>query len=130
MFLNKIFARHGIIRRPPGSADDQTDGILHFSFDRVVAGILYHLIDERLAAAVDGDSLNDTLARLASDRAGRVIARWIWESLTNRGRLEWLLDCARTTVVIDQSGVATFRPLRIGSPHVVLKRPAGPSGQR
>ena len=92
-------------RRPPTSRAGAETGparageaVFQFRPGSVVQGIVYHLLDEKLAAKVSDDSVNRTVQRLSSRNVCPSIERNKWSTMTNRQRLDWLLAESRTVL--------------------------------
>ena len=86
--------------------------VLHVSADRIVAGIVFHLLDEGLATCLEPGPLKSAIDRLRANRVRGSIQREVWLAMTNRDRLEWLLEQGSAAVRIRTTGVAVleFRP--------------------
>lgn len=73
--------------------------ILNFDDRRIVAGMVFHLIEEHHAERVSEASIRNTRERLRKKDLHLSIAREHWEAMSNRERLEWLLARSRTQAV-------------------------------
>jgi hypothetical protein len=115
-----MFFTHRLSHDAPRRQVDDID--LHA--DQLLAGILFHLIDEQLAVAVDQTSVRSTSDRLANQSARGTIRRRMWEAMTNAQRLTWLLLRTQTMVVIDAHGGAQLKPIQAGWPPLLVAREA------
>ena len=105
--------------RSPG---DHTEQPVRFRSDQLVTAILYHVSDEQMAESFDEPSVRSTLARLEADGVSGSMERRFWRSMTNAQRLRWLLSRAQTTIVLDESGTATLKPMQSGWPTLFVAR--------
>jgi hypothetical protein len=82
-----------------------------FQFDpkSVVRGIVFHLVDEGIAADVSGDSVRRTIERLTSRKISPSIQRGQWATMSNRQRMDWLLSESKTamSVIFGKTAVLT-----------------------
>ena len=92
-------------------ATTEISGPLSFDCHKVVAGILFHVVDEGIALTFESDSLTRTTERLRRQNIGPTISRSQWTEMTNEQRLTWLLVESRTCVILS-GGVASLGPLR------------------
>lgn len=74
-------------------------GIISFDADRVVRGLVFHLMDDHYADRVAEGSTNSTRERMLKGGLHLAVARELWEAMSNRERFEWLLAHSRTQVV-------------------------------
>ena len=65
--------------------------LLSFDADRVVHGMVFHLLDDHHAERVSEDSIREAFRRLREKSLLLSVAREVWEAMSNRERLEWLL---------------------------------------
>src|SRR4051812_5996731 len=65
---------------------------IHFTPERALAAIEYHLIDEGIARFVTVDSVQRTLKRLHHESFVLSISARTWATMTNSGRLRRLLE--------------------------------------
>jgi hypothetical protein len=72
---------------------------LTFDDQRIVAGMVFHLIDDEHATCVSDASIQITRERLQKKNVRLSIAREHWEAMSNRERLEWLLARSHTQTV-------------------------------
>ena len=87
---------------------------LRLSPDRVLAGIVFHLLDEGLVASVDPRSVERTRARIGLSAYRFSIGRRAWGLMSNRQRLEWLLKQSATKVVGRRGGEAVLEFMPAG----------------
>lgn len=88
----------GTVKSPKiSSAPRQT--MLSFDEQRIVAGMVFHLIDDEHAERVSDASISVTRERLEKKNVRLSIAREHWEAMSNRERLEWLLARSHTQTV-------------------------------
>jgi hypothetical protein len=85
---------------------------LGFTPGTAVAGIAFHLMDERVALAVEEESLDRARERLTSEKFCPTIKRELWEGMANRERLEWLLTRSKTVTVMLPDGTARLERKR------------------
>jgi hypothetical protein len=97
------------VREKP--AAKEMAGPLFFDCHMLVAGILFHVVEEGIALSFEADSLTQTTDRLRRQKVQPTISRSQWADMTNEQRLMWLLVESRTCVVLS-SGVASLSPLR------------------
>jgi hypothetical protein len=99
------------VRERKAATQTPTTGPLSFDSNKLVAGILFHVIDDGIALNFDTDSLAHTTERLRRQHIRPTISRSQWADMTNEQRLTWLLVESRTCVILS-GGVATLGPLR------------------
>jgi hypothetical protein len=80
--------------------------------EMVVAAIAFHLIDGGQAVGVDDVTARKTLARLRRNGFNAFVPRVIWESMTDRERLEWMLAVSDTVTVLRADRVAVLKRRR------------------
>ena len=81
---------------------------LHFTPERVVAGICFHLRDEGMVQDVTADSIRRAEQRMTRERLDLSIAREYWECMDHRERLNWLLTESHTVTSLAPGGIATL----------------------
>src|SRR4051794_38315257 len=86
-------------------------GVLCFDCKTLIAGIMFHLVDEGIALSIDTASGQRTMERLREAQVQPCVARSVWASMSNEDRLQWLLMESKTCAVLS-GGVATLGPLR------------------
>src|SRR3712207_6543624 len=82
-----------------------------FSPREVLAAIEYHLVDERIARRGAVASTLGIMRRL--DRSighGVEVPRSLWDGMTNRDRLRWLLTVSRMAYRVGGDQVAVVEP--------------------
>ena len=97
---------------------------LRLTPDRVLAGIVFHLLDEGLVASVDPQSVERTRGRIRWAGYRFSIGRGAWASMSNRQRLEWLLEQSSTKVVGWRGGTAFLEFAPAGGRDTPLATPA------
>ena len=93
--------------RPTSAAG--SPAVLHFTADRVLAGICFHLRDESLVNVITRESIDRSLLRLERERVDLSISRQDWEEMDHRERLNWLMSESHTVMSLAPGGVATLR---------------------
>lgn len=86
---------------PGGDGDPRT---LLFESSRIAAGIVFHLLDQDLASAVDPVSSEAARDDFARRHVRLTVGRDRWANMSNPQRLRWLLEESHTGI--------TFRPDR------------------
>lgn len=86
-------------------------GPVFFDFQKIIAGIVYHVVEEGIALAFNVESVTRATERLRRQDIHPTISRSQWGEMTNEQRLTWLLVESRTCVVLS-GGVASLGPLR------------------
>ena len=81
---------------------------LCFEPERVLCGIVFHVIDEGLARDVSVESLKLALDRLRRRRIRPAIRRSAWVAMSNHDRLEWLLAASRTIPLVREDDVVVL----------------------
>jgi hypothetical protein len=87
-----------------GAPETAPDHLLRFEPDRIVWGIVYHMLDEGLAREVAPDSMRNALARLRRRGVRLSIRHGAWLAMNNHDRLEWLLAESRTVPLLREDG--------------------------
>ena len=76
---------------------------------KLLAGIAFHLIDNRHATAVDDRARLKTLTRLRRHGFKACVARPAWEAMGNAERLDWMLAVSDTTFMLTADRVAILK---------------------
>lgn len=76
---------------------------------KVLGGIAFHLIDTRLAMAVDERARIKTLGRLRRNGFKACITRAEWCAMSDAQRLDWLLAMSDTTYVLTADRTAILK---------------------
>ena len=86
-----------------------TPAVFQFDPKSLVRGIVFHLVDEGIAADVSGDSVRRTIERLTSRKISLSIQRGQWATMSNRQRMDWLLSESKTamSVIFGKTAVLT-----------------------
>lgn len=82
---------------------------LAISADTLVTGIAFHLVDRKLATAVDEQAARHTLARLRRQRFNATVTRTTWQSMSDPERLQWLLAVSDTAYTLRSDNVAILK---------------------
>jgi hypothetical protein len=80
--------------------------------EMIIAGIAFHLIDWGEAVGVDDGSARKTLARLRRHQFSAFVPRLVWESMSDRERLDWMLAVSDTVLVVRADRVALLKRRR------------------
>ena len=85
-----------------------------FQFDpkSLVRGIVFHLVDEGIAADVSGDSVRRTIERLTSRKISPTIHRGQWSTMSNRQRMDWLMAESKTAMSVLVGKTAVLAPAK------------------
>ena len=81
------------------------DDLINFEPQRLLSGIVFHLLDEDLALEIDQPSLASLKSRLEASGVRASISRWTWQHMSDYDRLRWLLKTTAINV-IHHDGVA------------------------
>lgn len=87
-------------------ADLQFDGAL------AVRGIVYHLLEENLARAIDPETITRTIDRLQGKPFQSHVERGRWAVMTNPQRLQWLLNETQTVTLVGEDEKVYLRSRR------------------
>ena len=87
-------------------------GILNFDSASVVQGMVYHLLDEKLAKSVSPETIDLTIKRLASTGFTTSISRSLWSGMTNPQRLDWLQRESHTISLVGVGDVVSLHARR------------------
>jgi len=105
------------IRGPGATGPDQTPvdnsvdrSMLRFDPEQVLAGIVFHVIDEGLARGVNTESVAHAIARLHGRAARPAIRRSAWLAMTHHDRLEWLLAESRMIPLVGEDDLVILSP--------------------
>jgi len=88
----------GTVKAPCGPVA-KTGSIISFDPDRVVRGLVFHLLDDKHAEHVSDASIRNARERLKKKDLHLAIMRELWEAMSHRERFEWLLARSRTQIV-------------------------------
>ena len=78
---------------------------------RVLAGILYHVLESGMARSIEAASIANAAARLEAEWQPLPPPRAQWRVMSDADRLHWLLQVSRTAVDVDADRMATLRPI-------------------
>ena len=100
--------------RPSASVSEETGSrdaarTIVMSPHKLLAGIAFHLIDNRHAMSVDDRARLKTLTRLRRHGFKACIARQAWEAMGNPERLDWMLAVSDTTFMLTADRVAILK---------------------
>ena len=79
--------------------------MLTFDPEQVLAGIVFHVIDEGLARGVCAESVAQAVGRLRLRTELPAIRRSAWLAMTHHNRLEWLLAESRTIPLVREDDI-------------------------
>jgi hypothetical protein len=82
------------------SRGTQNPSPLHFTPERAVAAIAFHLIDEGITKLVSAESIQRTLNRLHHESFTLTISARTWAVMNNAARLKRLLDETATEAAL------------------------------
>ena len=85
---------------------------LQFEPELAVRAIVYHLVDEGVAAQVAADSIEAAVVRLRRTAVRPSIEPWVWSEMTNPQRLEWLMEKTQTASRLISDEVSVLEPAR------------------
>ena len=88
----------GTLKAPRNPVAD-AGSIISFDPERVIQGLIFHLLDDKYAERVSDASIRNARERMKKKDLRLAIARRTWEALSHRERFEWLLARSRTQVV-------------------------------
>ena len=88
------------------------DAVLRFDPAAAVKAIVFHLLDEKMAASVADETVCRTVDRMRGKSIELSIARRRWVKMTNPQRLRWLLRESQTTLRIGANDVVRLRARR------------------
>jgi hypothetical protein len=83
-----------------------SSNVLSFDPSSIVQAIAFHLLDEGKASAVNRESSEAAVDKLARRNKQLVIAADQWATMSNAQRLQWLLDHSHVVVKSGTSGRA------------------------
>jgi hypothetical protein len=89
-----------------------SDATVTFTALSAVRGIVFHLLDEKLARRVSDDTIQRTIQRLDARPFSPSIQRGRWLGMTNPQRLEWLLAQTQTITLVEANDTVLLRPRR------------------
>lgn len=76
---------------------------------RIVLAVGYHLLDERIALAVDAGSRDAAVGALTARGIRLTIVKERWETMRNSERLHWLVARTPIHITLDPDRIATLR---------------------
>ena len=102
-------ARQQAAQRPSGVGRNgsRPSAPIQFEPELAVRAIVFHLVDEGVAAQVADDSVRAAVARLRRTAVRPSIEQWVWSEMTNPQRLEWLMEKTQTAsrLINDETSV-------------------------
>jgi uncharacterized membrane protein YebE (DUF533 family) len=108
-------ARQQAAQRPSGGVERngrRPSAPIQFEPELAVQAIVYHLVDEGVAAGVADESVRAAVVRLRRAACRPTIEQWVWSEMTNPQRLEWLMEKTQTAsrLVSDELSVLEAAP--------------------
>ena len=91
-----MFRRQSAIAATTKPSTPPAGGVLCFNGQNLLAGIVFHLIDEGIALSIDPQSLMRTAERVRQLDLHPCIPRSQWANMTDEDRLQWLMIEAKT----------------------------------
>lgn len=88
------------------------EAMLTFNSASAVRGIVFHLLDEKLARRVSDETVRRTIDRLDARAIHPSISRTRWSGMTNPQRLEWLLSETQTITLVEANDTVFLRARR------------------
>ena len=83
---------------------------IQFEPELAVQAIVFHLLDEGIAAQVADDSVRAAVVRLRRAAVRPTVEQWVWSEMTNPQRLEWLMDKTQTASRLVSDEVSVLEP--------------------
>jgi len=100
----------------PNWPSDPSEDLLTFTPEQVLAGVSFHLMDEKLASKIDRGSSLEFLERLKQNLIEPFISRTQWCGMSNSSRVDWLLKRGRIVAQIGPSGTAILKAAQVWTP--------------
>lgn len=85
--------------KAPRESVAKTGTTINFDPDRIVQGLVFHLLDDKHADQISDASIRNARERMKKKEVRLAIMREIWEAMSHRERFEWLLARSRTQVI-------------------------------
>ena len=82
--------------------------VLVFGPHLLVQAIVFHLLDEQIAAAVSHDSCDSAVRKLEERRKRVTVEKARWEAMSNLERLHWLVKQSHIAVEANLDGTAAL----------------------
>ena len=91
-------ARQQAAQRPSGVGRNgrRASTPLLFEPELAVRAIVFHILDEGIAAQVSDDSIRASVVRLRRTSVRPTVEQSVWSEMTNPQRLEWLMEKTQT----------------------------------
>ena len=105
-------ARQQAAQRPSGIGRNgsRPSAPIQFEPELAVRAIVFHLVDEGVAAQVADDSIRAAVVRLRRAAVRPTIEQWVWSEMTNPQRLEWLMEKTQTASRLMSDEVCVLEP--------------------
>ena len=105
-------ARQQAAQRPSGVGRNgsRPSAPLQFEPELAVRAIVFHLLDEGVAAQVADDSVRAAVLRLRRASVCPTVEQWVWAEMTNAQRLEWLMEKTHTASRLVSDEVSVLEP--------------------
>lgn len=108
-------ARQQAAQRPGSGGGVERNGRrpsapIQFEPELAVRAIVFHLVDEGVAATVAGDSVRAAVLRLRRASCRPAIEQWVWSEMTNPQRLEWLMEKTQTAARLVSDELSVLEP--------------------
>ena len=105
-------ARQQAAQRPSGIGRNgsRPSAPIQFEPELAVRAIVFHLVDEGIAARVADDSIRASVIRLRRTSLRPTIEQWVWSEMTNPQRLEWLMEKTQTASRLISDEVSVLEP--------------------
>jgi len=105
-------ARQQAAQRPSGVGRNgrRESAPLLFEPELAVRAIVFHLVDEGIAAQVSDDSIRASVVRLRRTSVRPTVEQSVWSEMTNPQRLEWLMEKTQTASRLINGEVSILEP--------------------
>lgn len=108
-------ARQQAAQRPGSSGGVERNGRrpsapIQFEPELAVRAIVFHLVDEGLAATVADESVRTSVLRLRHASCRPTVEQWVWCEMTNSQRLEWLMEKTDTAARLVSDELSVLEP--------------------
>ncbi|CAA9423877.1 MAG: hypothetical protein AVDCRST_MAG64-3058 [uncultured Phycisphaerae bacterium] len=105
-------ARQQAAQRPSGVGRNGTrpSAPIQFEPELAVRAIVFHLVDEGVAASVADESARAAVVRLRRAACRPSVEQWVWSEMTNPQRLEWLMEKTQTASRLISDEVSVLEP--------------------
>lgn len=105
-------ARQQAAQRPSGVERNgkRASAPLTFEPELAVRAIVFHLLDEGVAARVADESARAAVVRLRRLSCRPSVEQWVWSEMTNPQRLEWLMEKTQTAARLVSDELSVLEP--------------------